>query len=218
MRPDENAVARILAAMRLAPGGESIDTSAVDPEVLLRDLSDEFRLQQFATELPRVHEKRSQRSAKIQRTARALARLLKEERADLGRIRHYPLRDPDPRRVALKVALAARATREPTQEPIWATEAATALVKDLNARSRFDCLVGELLSPLFNRYFPGNLAEYTTDSTDPLGDVTDSPKVRFIEAALREFGFTHRGKPHSRKSIASAITNAKTGRRRRKDR
>jgi hypothetical protein len=200
--------------MRLAPGGESIDTSGLDPEILLRDLSDAIRLQQFATELPRVREKRSQRSAKIQQTARTLARLLKEERADLGRIRHYPLREPNPRHVALQVALAARATRVPIQEPICATEAATALVEDLTARSHFDCLVGELLSPLFNTYFPGN-AEYTTD---PLEEVTDSPKVRFIEAALCEFGFTHRGQPHSRKSIASAITNAKTGRRRRKKR
>jgi hypothetical protein len=214
MRPDKKAIARILDAMRRAPGGDSIDTSAVDPEVLLRDLSDAFGWQRFASELPRVLERRNQRSAEILRTARTLARLLKEERADLGRIRHYPLRDPDPRRVALKVALAARATREPVEEPIWATEAATALVEDLRARSQFDCLVGELLSPLFNRYFPGN-AEYTTD---PLEEVTDSPKVRFIEAALREFSFTHRGKPHSRKSIASAITNAKTGRRRRKKR
>ena len=143
-----------------------------------------------------------------------MARLLKEERADLGRIRHYPLREPDPRRVALKVALAARATREPIQEPIWATEAATALVRDLTARSQFECLVGELLSPLFNKSFPGNV-EYTTNS---LEEVTDSPKVRFIEAVLREFGFAHRGRPHSPKSIASAITNAKTGRRRRKNR
>jgi hypothetical protein len=215
MRPDKQAIARILDAMRRAPGGESIDTSAVDAEALLRDLSGRFRLQQFATELPRVRERRSQRSAKIKRTARTLARLLKEERADLGCIRHYPLRDPDPRRVALKVALGARATREPVEEPTWATEAATALVEDLTARSQFECLVGELLSPLFNEYFPAASIEYTTD---PLGDGTDSPKVRFIEAALREFGFTHHGQAHSRKSIASAITNAKTGRRRRKKR
>jgi hypothetical protein len=215
MRPDKNAIARILAAMRLAPGGESIDTSAVDPEALLRDLSGAFRLQQFATELPKVRVERSQRSVKIQQTARTLAVLLKEERADLDRIRHYPLREPDPRRVALKVALAARATREPVQEPICATEAANALVEDLTARSTFDCVVGELLSPLFNTYVPGSSTEYTTD---PMEDVTDSPKVRFIEAALREFGFTNRGRPYARKSIASAITNAKTGRRRRKNR
>jgi len=215
MRPDENAVARILAAMRLAPGGESIDTSAVDPEVLLRDLIDAFHLQKFATELPKVRLQRSERSAKIQRTARTLARLLKEEVADLGRIRHYPLREPDPRRVALKVALAARATREPIREPICATEAASALVGALTARSKFDCLVGELLSPLFDRYFPDNSIEYTTD---PLDNLTDSPKVRFIEATLREFGFTHRGRAYTRKSIAAAITNAKTGRQRRKSR
>jgi hypothetical protein len=213
MQPDVTAVARILDAMHGAPGGEAIQSSAVDREALLSDLSLAFRLQQFATDLPKAHDQRSQRSKKIQQTARTLARLLKEERADLGRIRHYPLREPDPRRVAVNVALAARATREPIQEPVWATEAAIGLVEDLTARSRFECLVGELISPVFNRYFPGN-TEYTTNA---LEEMTDSPKVRFIEAVLREFGFIHRGQPYARKSIASAITNAKRGKRRRKN-
>jgi hypothetical protein len=215
--PDIAAVDRILKTMSIGQNGRTFNLHRADKETLLDRLISAFCIQSAAVEVAsdKLRQEREVRRSEIQQLAWDLAQLLRADATDSGRVsRCYSPTEADPRRVLILLSWAARMAKKSGVELPSATEAARKLIGDLTARSHFSCLVGELLGPIFDEFFPLSGPEYTT-----VDGATDSPKVRFISAVLLEFSFRNRhSEPHAFGSIAKALTDAKLEYTRRKPR
>jgi hypothetical protein len=209
------AIDRILDRVREAPGGGSLDLGSIDRSALREDLHWQVVFQLMATDLgsASLRTKRAARRAEIQRTVVKLSHLLRVDAADNnGVLGFYPLTDPGPRRVILRVGLAARRAKKfPPPEPACLTREAVRYIETYNARSQVDHLVGRL-EEVFAKHFhrePG----YTTSENG-----TDGPFLRFVDEVLREYGFNNRGKPYALSTFAAALRNARKSAKRRKPR
>jgi hypothetical protein len=89
-----------------------------------------------------------------------------------------------------------------------------ALADRWKAYSPFEWTAGHYLPELFAKHF-GVAATFHRRNADV---VPESPTIRFVEQALVELGILNDGKPYSRGSIAKALSDLRTGRRRKKPR
>jgi hypothetical protein len=96
------------------------------------------------------------------------------------------------------------------REAIRRNLSARALANRWKVRSPFEWVAGHFLPELFRTHF-GKKPTFSRWKGVP-----DSPAIRFIERALIELEITNRGRPHSRESIAKALTDVRTGRARNK--
>jgi len=217
---DLASVDRIIRTTLSAPGGDKLIVISIDRKTLIDDLDDALTHYLVAAELGSpLAEQRDQRWEDIHKTSRKLLSLLREDQRDSTGRRigsYYPRTEPNPSRIILLVAFAAiRARRRIPNPPGWRPYVEKH-VRWLTSRSPGDFLIGELLAPVFERYF-AKVAGYTTREIGIKGSITDGPFIRFADAVLKECGLKNaRGRSYSLSSIANALTNARKGRARRK--
>jgi hypothetical protein len=85
-------------------------------------------------------------------------------------------------------------------------------------RSPFYWLAGEYLPHIFEMFFETKpKVERDPDrSRSAARRPADGPYIRFADCALRELGIKYKGQPYTRNTIAKALTDAQSGRKRRK--
>jgi hypothetical protein len=94
--------------------------------------------------------------------------------------------------------------------PDWREASPRSLLDRWRARSPFEWVAGHYLREVFETHFRTQATFHRRKG------VPDSPAIRFIEQALIELKITKSGRAYTRESIAKALSDARSGRVRRK--
>jgi hypothetical protein len=215
-----SAVDRILEATVAAPRADTLNVAAIDRKILRDDLDWSVTFYRLARDLgsKTLPNTRRKRRRKILQSCRFLLCLLRADDRDDRKIRQsYPLTEPDPRAVLVRLALAARSTmRLSPAEPKWMQDKTEDFANWLTKRSAVDVLMGDILGTVYCEHFPDHKPGYTTRESGTRGSQSDGPYIRFVEAVLESFEIkTPQGKNYTRSTIAKAVDNSNRGRRRR---
>jgi hypothetical protein len=160
---------------------------------------------------------REKRFSAIQKHAKELALLLKEDEAEEDLI-GYNWREILPRDMLSPLAFAENLSRLLMDlKHLWNEKSPDSLRNHLamfekdygGGMSAFEMLAGGELALVFKKFF--SEPSFSRTEQGPTG-----PFIKFVLAVLTEFKITNRGRPYRAETVAAALTKARAGRPRRK--